>query len=629
MWQLNYLAELKRRNIFKVAIAYLALGWVIMQITDVMVPALNLPKEIISIVAFIGVIGFPLALFFTWAFELTPDGVKRTTDVNVEDSIRATTGQKINYIIIGLLVIAVAFLLYDRRGEAVDEENITEGQIEGEFPSNSIAVLPFVNMSSDPEQEYFSDGLSEELLNVLAKIADLKVSGRTSSFAYKGKNQDIRKIGQELNVNTVLEGSVRKQGNKVRITAQLIRTEDGFHIWSETYDRELSDIFLVQEEIANSIVSNMAISMDIALTHNLISTKTENMAAYEAYLEGKMLISKRTSNSINQAIKLLKAAILKEENYAPLWGTLAQAYTIGYYYSTTETLDGIYLGEMAARKALQIDPTSSSAHGALGDILKDQIQWELAENQYILALEYEPKNVEVLEQYGQLLLRTGNLNRAINFLSKARQLDPLGPNYNAVEGIARDGLGERERGTNLLDIAVKLSQNVSHYTTGSRLIQGIDIDRMENIQRLLSMILEHNNSEKNQFFNSHLISLMADNEKLDQYLNTILNHIKQNPEDLNKENPFAGIIYAALAAKIKNYDVALSFLEIEEGNSLNYKNNDVLLYYWSKIFSPMRNMPRMKKLYIDYGLIDYWRHTSFPYFCRPIGEDNFTCDGGI
>ena len=193
VWQLNYLAELKRRNIFKVAIAYLALGWVIMQITDVMVPALNLPKEIISIVAFIGVIGFPLALFFTWAFELTPDGVKRTTDVNVEDSIRATTGQKINYIIIGLLVIAVAFLLYDRRGEAVDEENITEGQIEGEFPSNSIAVLPFVNMSSDPEQEYFSDGLSEELLNVLAKIADLKVSGRTSSFAYKGKNQDIRK----------------------------------------------------------------------------------------------------------------------------------------------------------------------------------------------------------------------------------------------------------------------------------------------------------------------------------------------------------------------------------------------------------------------------------------------------
>lgn len=621
---MNLVNELKRRNVFKVAIAYLMLSWLILQLVNVLSPILMLPDLFARIVFMSLIVIFPITIVITWAFELTPEGIKKTSSVTEEDSIRHFTGQKLNYAIIACLVLVIGFQLW-----LINKGQNTTINDQPLRASKSIAVLPFVDMSESGNQEYFSDGLSEELLNVLAKIPDLKVSGRTSSFAYKGKNQDIRLIGQELNVNTVLEGSVRKQGNKVRITAQLIRSEDGFHIWSETYDRELSDIFLVQEEIANSIVSNMAISMDIALTHNLISTKTENMAAYDAYLEGKMLISKRSSNSINQAIMLLNAAVLKEENYAPLWGTLAQAYTLGYYYSSTETLDGIYLGEMAARKALQIDPTSSSAHGALGDILKDQLHWELAENQYILALEYEPKNVEAQEQYGQLLLRTGNLNRAINFLSKARELDPLGPNYNGVEGIARDALGERERGTELLDISVKLSQNASHYLVGSRLIQGLDFDPVEVSQNFLTLILDHNNSEIAQFFNSQLVSLMADNESLEQYLKIVLNYMVENPQDLNSENPYAGIIYAALAAKIQNYDIANSFLEIEERNSLNYKNNDVLLYYWSKIFSPMRNLPRMKQLFINYGLVDYWRHTNFPYFCRAVGENDFTCDDGI
>jgi adenylate cyclase len=618
---MNLFNELKRRNVFKVAIAYLMLSWLILQMVNVLSPILMLP-DLFARIVFMGLIViFPITIVVTWAFELTPEGIKKTSTVTEEDSIRHSTGQKLNHAIIGFLVLVIGFQLW----LIVDNSDTTSND-QPLQASKSIAVLPFVDMSESGNQEYFSDGLSEELLNVLAKIPDLKVSGRTSSFAYKGKNQDIRMIGQALNVNTVLEGSVRKQGNKVRITAQLIRSEDGFHIWSETYDRELSDIFVVQEEIANSIVSNMAISMDIALTHNLISTKTENMAAYDAYLEGRMLISKRTSKSINQAIKLLNDAVLKEENYAPLWGTLAQAYTLGYYYSSTgSTLDGIYLGEMAARKALQIDPTSSSGHGALGDILKDQLHWELAENQYILALEYEPKNVEVLEQYGQLLLRTGNLNKAINYLSMARELDPLGPNYNAVEGIARYGLGERERGTELLDISVKLSQNASHYIPGSRLILGLDIDTVNNSQRFLSMMLDHNNSGEIQFFNPQLVSLMADNEKLDQYLNVILSHLEKNPEDLNKENPFAGIIYAALAAKINNYDVAHSFLEIEERNSLNYKNNDVLLYYWSRIFVPMRNMPRMKQLYINYGLVDYWNKNGWPANCRTIGDNDFEC----
>ncbi|HRW28912.1 MAG TPA: tetratricopeptide repeat protein [Emcibacteraceae bacterium] len=598
------------------------LSWLILQMVGVLTPILMLPSLFGRIVFMSLIVIFPITMVITWAFELTPEGIKKTSTVSEEESILHTSGQKLNYAIIAFLILVIGFQLW--LGSDSDKNSVMEQSV---HTDQSIAVLPFVNMSSDIEQEYFSDGLSEELLNVLGKFSGLKVAGRTSSFAYKGKNEDLRTIGQDLKVSYILEGSVRKQKATVRITAQLIRASDGFNEWSETYDRELSDIFLVQEEIANAIAENMAISMELTPTQNLISTKTKNMDAYDAYLEGKMLISKRSSESINKAIKILNEAVEKEENYAPLWGTLAQAYTLSYYYSGDDNAaDGIYLGEKAARKALEIDPKSSSAHGALGDILKDQLQWELAENQYILALEYDPKNVEVLEQYGQLLLRAGKLKKAVNFLSKARELDPLGPNYNAVEGMARSDLGEKERGFELLDISINLSNNASHYIEGSRIIQGLESDTTENSQRLFSLILEHNNPVENEFFNSDLTKLLADNEKLEQFLKTVLTQIKEEPQTLNKENPFAGIIYAGLAAKLQNYDLAFSFLEIEEQNSLNYKNHDVLLYYWAKIFVPMRNMPRMKQLYINYGLVDYWRRTTFPYFCREDGENDFTCN---
>ncbi len=619
---MSFFNELKRRNVFKIAIAYLMLSWLILQLVDVLTPILMLPSLFGRIVFMSLVIIFPITMMITWAFELTPEGLKKTSTVSEEESIRHSTGQKLNYAIIAFLIMVIGFQLWIAQD---DNEDTVNNQNAHADPS--IAVLPFVDMSEKKNQEYFSDGLSEELLNVLAKFSDLKVAGRTSSFAYKEKNEDLRTIGHDLKVSYILEGSVRKQGTTVRITAQLIRAGDGFHIWSETYDRELSDIFLVQEEIANSIASSLAISMELTPSQNLISTKTKNMDAYDAYLEGKMLLSKRTPESINNAIKLLNEAVLKEENYAPLWGTLAQAYTLVYYFSNAESpLNGIYLGEMAARKALEIDPTSSSAHSVLGDILKDQLQWELAENQYKLALKYDPNNVETLEQYGQFFLRTGHLIKSAEFLSRAQELDPLSALYNAVEAIVRDSLGENERATELSNIAMQLSQFSSHNILAARFIQDLDLDKFENSQTQLSKVIENNNLREPKFFNTQLVNSMADKEKLDQYLMSILNHLKISPQELNQEDRYGGIIYAGLAAELKNYDLALSFLEIEAKNSLNYKNHDVLLYYWAKVFVPMRNLPRMKQLYVDYGLVDYWRRTNFPNFCRADGAAGFNCD---
>ena len=257
----KFLEEIQRRNVTKVALVYIIAGWLTMQVVDVMFPALNLPEWMISAVAAFILIGFPFALIFAWAFEMTPEGIKREKDVDRDTSITPATGQKLNRTAMIILVAAVGFLLLDKFVLQLGEERspATEQIMTEARPS--IAVLPFVNMSDDEANEYFSDGLSEELLNLLAKIPRLHVAGRTSSFQFKNTNQDLRVIGQQLNVANVLEGSVRKSGTRLRITAQLIDTENGYHLWSETYDRDLTDIFAVQDEIASNVVDALKVTL--------------------------------------------------------------------------------------------------------------------------------------------------------------------------------------------------------------------------------------------------------------------------------------------------------------------------------------------------------------------------------
>ncbi len=243
---MSLFAELKRRNVFRVGVAYAVAAWLLIQVTDIMVPTLGLPEWIGKATIFLLIIGFVPAIIFAWAFELTPEGIKREKDVDRSQSITAQTGRKLNYAITALLALAVVYLLMDKFSPA--EPGADSGPVTAAVDSTaepvenlkSIAVLPFVNMSDDAANEYFSDGISEEILNALAKVKDLKVAGRTSSFAFKGENQDLRRIGEALGVKHILEGSVRKAGNTVRITAQLVQVDDGFHLWSDTYDRELT-----------------------------------------------------------------------------------------------------------------------------------------------------------------------------------------------------------------------------------------------------------------------------------------------------------------------------------------------------------------------------------------------------
>jgi len=258
---LTLFAELKRRNVFRVAIAYAIASWVLIQIIDVISPVFAIPEWAPKLIIILLAVGLVPALVFAWAFEMTSEGIKKEAEVDRSGSIVHQTGRKLNYVITGFLVVAVALLLVERqlRPVVTAEPDVAAEAVTSEEPrnDNSIAVLPFVNMSSDPEQEFFSDGITEQILNSLASVQELKVAGRTSSFAFKGRNEDLRIIGEALGVENILEGSVRKSGTTVRITAQLVQVEDGFHLWSATYDRELTDVFAIQDEIANEILKQL------------------------------------------------------------------------------------------------------------------------------------------------------------------------------------------------------------------------------------------------------------------------------------------------------------------------------------------------------------------------------------
>ena len=321
---MSIIEELKRRNVFRVAVAYLVTSWLSLQVADIVLETIEAPLWVMKALMLVIAVGFPVALIFAWAFELTPDGIKKEKDVDRTQSVTHKTGRKLDFTIIGILAVAVVLLLTDRFTgvgptvpAAAPGQVVTES-VEQESTAKSVAVLPFINMSSDPEQEYFSDGISEEILNALARVKELKVAGRTSSFAFKGESQDLRQIGETLGVEHILEGSVRKSGTTVRITAQLIQVEDGFHLWSDTYDRELNDVFAIQDEIATAILEQLKAHL-LDGEQIVVSTTRANSEAYDLYLLAKQRIYERTRPTLEFAAETLDRAIALDPEYAPAY----------------------------------------------------------------------------------------------------------------------------------------------------------------------------------------------------------------------------------------------------------------------------------------------------------------------
>ena len=425
----NFIEELKRRNVFKVAVAYAIAGWLIIQIVATVFPAFEFPGWTTQFVIILVGIGFPLALIFAWAFELTPEGLKKSKEVDITESVTDRTGKKLNGVIISVLSIALFFVVTERVFFA--EASFIENQSElADFQTASIAVLPFVNMSGDENNEFFSDGLSEELLNALAKVKEMKVAGRTSSFKFKGKNEDLKIVGDQLGVGHILEGSVRKAGGRVRITAQLIKVDDGFHMWSETFDRELTatNIFEIQEEISRTVLSELKVHLLPEDESELDNMPTTDVEGYSMYLKANQLVVNRDIDEINIAIDLYKQALKIDPFFAEAHARLAIAYDLQAYYGSISREQEIENMSTHVEQALSLDDNLGEAYAALGLLYDNKSDFVEAEKAYLKSLELNPNLSDVYNWLGNLY--TDDLNefqKGNDLYKRMYKVDPLSP----------------------------------------------------------------------------------------------------------------------------------------------------------------------------------------------------------
>ncbi len=421
--------ELKRRNVVKVAVAYAIVGWLLIEVASTVLPTFEAPQWTLQTLTFVIVLGFPLALIFAWAFELTPEGLKKETDVDRSLSVTHVTGRKLDYLIIAALALALVYFAFDkfvldpsRDAELVQATTEAVTEKATETGDKSIAVLAFADLSPEGDQEYFSDGISEEILNDLAQIPDLHVTSRSSAFSFKGKDIDVPNIARQLGVANVLEGSVRKSGKRIRITAQLIDARNGFHLWSETYDRELEDIFALQDEISTAIVmalrGHMGLSDDVP--PRLIAAA--NSEAHEAYLRGRHLVVQSTSSGRDGAIREFEEAIRLDPGYALAHAELALA---------TAFLPGIISEAIAraaphAERAMVLDPTLAEAHAAAGVVAWRDSRGDDALAHFRRAIEINPNYVVVYVWMGNLLnFDLGRYDEGFRMREMAKRLDPL------------------------------------------------------------------------------------------------------------------------------------------------------------------------------------------------------------
>ncbi len=432
----SFWSELKKRRVIRAAVVYVLVAWVIMQIADVVAPQLLLPDWVASLVTFLLILGFPISLVLAWAYDLTPDGIVLTPPSNADEEPESTTAA-----------------------------------------ANSIAVLPFRNMSPDPDKEFFSDGITDEILSVLAREGALKVAARTSCFYFKGRDESIKSIGKELGVAKILEGSVRSEGERIRITAQLVDAAEGYQVWSQTFDRDVNSLLDVQDEIARAIVA----TTQGGTTAGTNPRPTASDTAYQHYLRGRYLWQRREAASINEGIALLREAIALDPDFAGAYATLAAAYhKLPLYDPEADNAACQSLAEAAAREAIAKDPDLVDAHSTLASILAVSHRYDDAEAAFKRALELGPEDSAAQHWYAVFLLNTGRLDEALEHIRIAEALDPLNGAIAGTYGNITFALSQTDEAIAKYETALQLGwADAANAFLGAVFIHLGDKDRAE------------------------------------------------------------------------------------------------------------------------------------------------------
>jgi len=595
---MSLFAELKRRNVFKVGILYLASSWVILQVADLLLGALGLPEGWLRLILALLVVGFPLALVFTWIYETPPEGIRGVLSFLVKspDSITLPASEDLS---------------------AICTDAVTEQIPAG--PAVSIAVLPFANMSGDQTQDYFADGIAEEILNTLSRIPGLQVRGRTSSFYFKGRQEDLKSIATQLNVEHILEGSVRKSGDKVRITVQLIHVRTDSHLWSKSYDRVLEDIFAIQDDIATSISAALEVSLGIG-EQGTEAGMTHNVQAYELYLQSREQWKYFDRGHALRAIEIMEHAVKIDPEFGLAWGLLSGQYGFAARYFVTDQED-FYLQHMetARARALDIAPNSRSSLVIKADMMQSRGEWQKAEGVIRRSLDLAHGDYENYASAGFFELRVGRPRTALPHFEAAARVEPLNRIAVSLIGSIYAFLEDDQDAHTAFKRARSLPiGNLAIVITGELLLA---MARRET--RQVAELLE-------QF------SELSFNNRVGKLASGLYSAIAQSldsPErGLETVHRFAADAqYHAGASFSSNLAYwAAYFGDPQFALDLHYQDSKPavgeLSTLWIPLFKEMRRLSGFKKLIIDLGLVDYWRATGkWGDFCKPIGENDFEC----
>jgi TolB-like protein/Tfp pilus assembly protein PilF len=457
---MSFFAELKRRNVVRVGVAYVIGAWLLLQLTEVLSELLKLPEEIGPIVVAIVAIGFPIALFFAWAFELTPEGVKREKDVDRSQSITPQTGKTLNNTILVMMALAIGYLLFDKFSDkapdAIPVSNVAKVTTqeesapapEAESNRQSIAVLPFENRSRQESDEFFVAGVHDDLLTNLARVSALKVISRTSVSLYKDSKKSIPQIAQELGVATIMEGAVQRSGNTVRINVQLIDAKTDEHLWAEIFDRELTtvNLFAIQSEISEAIADALEATLTDQEHEQINRRPTDILAAYNAYMLGRQLLPKRTSSALALARGEFENAVKLDPDFALAWVGIADAVLLQSDYGTLNPDEAMNITQSAVNRALEINPQLGEAYAVQGQVHQSNSRSSQAEIAYQRAIELSPNYATAYHWFGNMLSsQPSRAREGLALMEKAMELDPLSAIISSSQGWILQQLGEYEQ----------------------------------------------------------------------------------------------------------------------------------------------------------------------------------------
>ena len=625
------ITELKRRNVFRVGAAYLVVGWLLIEVADTVFPRLGLPDWTVTLVIALLLLGLPVALFLAWAFELTPEGVKRTEEVTPETSVTPQTGRTIDRLILVGMVVVVAVIVADRflfedsgpdasapaaeqaarsspetsESAAVPAANDPATQVAPAAPvaapkteASGIAVLPFINMSPDPENAYFADGISEELLNILAGIEGLKVASRTSAFSFKGKDTPITEIARLLDVQHVLEGSVRKQGQRVRITAQLIDAGSDAHLWSETYERELVDIFRVQEEIAIAITTALE---DILGTRRVsVDAPTRDLEAYQAFLRGRSRFYQRFE--LDRAIEDLQAAVDRDPQFAEAWAFLAAAAGVvasGGYPTELDAADLNERVEEAQARVLALDPDIPILLAGMGMGLMEQ--GKVADGLGMLeeaARQVDPDTSPRL-WLGISLSEVGYVDRALPWFESAHTQDPLVAINHGYLGYAYAVVGREAEALQLAKRGLELNPGAWYW------IQLLAIEAIH--KRDMALFAELWRMLGDDEFHISVLDAAVDPDQRASLFAALPTH--RPPHVLNTT-------LVVLSLVLRDTDRLFDAVRRTDRSGQNYMR----FAAWLPSLGWLREDPRFYEFMDDSGAVAYWEAEGYPGGCRPVDD---------